>query len=329
MADHKKSYSQSMLRTKYLVGHDGLYYKYSGINEGLINDKKRNVFYSDILKECEGKNCIDVGSGSGLLAFMAIQHGANHVTCIEQNIDSCHHIEKVAKKMGIDHKIRVINDEFQSSRYEEYGIQNAEIIFHELIGSHIWNDTIGSAFNRYLPGIKILPERYQLNFKIRYLSQNECNDLIDYHRGYVKEDAQLDPGIDLSSDYIEYYQNVINQRKYEFYNPVRVRTIDTIPMFNRYHLDCNLYRRIVIDINDSNTYKMGGFSFTLPESNQPYLLFIHPYLHSGNHTLDFRDTHFSGLQQPILIPPVNEDYRYSTFYYHIFDGDMKIDDFYV
>ena len=50
----------------------------------MINDKWRNQFYYDALnKHAEGKVVLDMGSGTGILSFYALEAGAKFVYAIE------------------------------------------------------------------------------------------------------------------------------------------------------------------------------------------------------------------------------------------------------
>ena len=53
----------------------------------MINDLPRNQFYHDALSMCVTPESIvvEIGTGSGLLAMIACQVGAKHVTAIEAN----------------------------------------------------------------------------------------------------------------------------------------------------------------------------------------------------------------------------------------------------
>jgi predicted RNA methylase len=64
-----------------------------GLYVTMLNDKLRNQFFYDALKKhVKGKVVLDVGSGTGLLAAYALEHGAKFVYAVEQIEQS----EKVA-----------------------------------------------------------------------------------------------------------------------------------------------------------------------------------------------------------------------------------------
>lgn len=297
------------------IGNDILK-KYDGLDT-IILDKKRNQFYDEILKQCKGKRCVDVGSGSGLLAFIALKHGAEHVTCIEQDEQSCKHIKIVSKRMGIPkNKIRVIHDEFRASRFDEYNLGHVDIIFHEIVGSYIWNEMIGNTFDVPLPGIKILPSEYKIEFSILGITEDLYKKLIDHHNGidssYIP--PEIDLGIELSDEYNKYYDRIIRNHDYYVEFPFK---LDNIFSFHKkrgneyldflYQKSSLLYTSLVninsvVDVHDAVIHQK--IKFDLPKTNKPYLLLIHPYMIDGDCILDWKDTSsFRGYRTPMIVPP--------------------------
>lgn len=303
-------YSDRMKLFETMRDNAGYNTYYNGL-DGLVNDKARNQFYDKILKQCKGKRCVDVGSGSGILAFLALKHGAEHVTCIEQNRQSYENIKIVSKKMGIpDDKIRVIHDEFRASRFDEYQLGHIDIIFHEIVGSHIWNEMIGNTFNVHLPGIKILPSVYTIEYRVLGIKNKLYRKLIDYHTG--RDDYEnpkpitLDLGIDISSEYIDYYEQVMSDYNYEVIYPFRIKNLTDFRegfVDSIYQKSIHLYTSKV-NINHKN--KPSFVKFNLPKTNSPYLLLTHCYISDGKHVLDWNDAvsfRYGSYTSPIVVPP--------------------------
>ena len=66
-----------------------------GLYVTMLNDKLRNQFFYDALKKhVKGKVVLDVGSGTGLLAAYALEHGAKFVYAVEQIEQSAKSIPK-------------------------------------------------------------------------------------------------------------------------------------------------------------------------------------------------------------------------------------------
>jgi hypothetical protein len=328
--DYAQLYSDRMQRSLIMFGKNNKPYVYNGINTALIGDGPRNQFYDKMLKQCKDKYCVDVGSGSGLLAFLAIKHGAKFVTCFEQNKKSSKHIRTVAEKMGIGDKIRVINNEFMASKWAQYNLGNVDIIFHELVGSYIWNDMIGNAFNVPIPNVRILPDKYEIKCSIVPLSEAGYKTICDIHRGRVPQKISLNPQIKIHEEYLNYYNDLLNEELYTVLDTAcrlsRMPDVaDITPLMSSLHSKAVHYHTSTIDLNDPKSYdkENRSFSFNLPNTNNPYLILFHPFLISKRTVLDFKDsTSFSGYRTPIIIPP-NKNYK--KFVYNVFDGIMRID----
>ena len=302
-------------------------FQYNGISAGLFQDPLRNQFYDEILKECKDKRCIDVGSGSGMLAFIALKHGAKHVTCFEQNPKSAAHIREAAKRMKVIDKITVINNEFKASKYHTYRLKDIDIIFHEVIGGYIWNETMHSAFDVSLP-IRILPCYYDMQFSILNLTEGQYNELINLEVSPALS-KPFDLGIDLPSEFTDYYQDVIKSTSYLYHSPTHILNIEKYAygvLKSFYELNqMNLIGTHRFDINNPEHYKTRRvIQFKLPQTDDPYLIVIRPFFYcSKDLVFDFKFmSAFTGYYRPIIVPPQS---RHRVFRYRIFQNDMKID----
>lgn len=305
--------------------------QYNGI--ALINESMRLGYYDQILKECKGKRCIDVGSGSGVLAFLALKHGAKHVTCFEQNPKSAAHIQNVAKRMGLSKKIEVINTEFIASKFNSYNVKDIDILFHELVGSYIWNDMMGTAFDVPLP-FKMLPSEYIIQFSIVRLTPKEYSHLVNVeHNPGISEGVTLDLG--LSPKFAEYYNEVIQSSShFHHYTHIMDKPINESDVCNALKIiyQTHQFEHIGVhtfDANNPDHYQSNRvIQFKLPETDEPYLIVVRPVLRSGDYILDFRKcyTAFTGYYNPIIVPPQS---HHCALRYKIFENDMKIDDLWI
>lgn len=306
-------------------------FQYNGISSGLFQDPLRNQFYDEILKECKDKRCIDVGSGSGMLAFIALKHGAKHVTCFEQNPKSAAHIEAVAKRMKLSKKITVINDEFKASKYHTYGLKDIDILFHEVIGGYIWNETMHSAFDVPLP-IRILPSHYDIRFSILQLTKGQYNELINLEVSPALSQP-FDLGIDLPSEFTDYYQDVIKSTSYLYHSPAHILKVEKYMFEELTKIYKYMYMDLIgthrFDINNPEHYKTRRvIQFKLPQTDAPYLIVIHPFFYcSQDFVFDFKTkSAFTGYYRPIIVPPKS---RHKIFCYRIFENTMKIDNLWI
>lgn len=301
-------------------------WQYNGIN--LLHDPLRTQFYDKILRECEGKRCVDVGSGSGILAFIALKHGAEHVTCFEQNPKSAEHIQNAAKRIGVSDKINVINQEFNITKFDTYNLKDIDIIFHEIVGGHIWDDMIGHTFRAYSP-IRIIPEKYMIRFDLIKLSVDQYNLLTN-----MEVDSSsligVHMGIDIQPEFIDYYNEVIQSANH-LHHMTRTlnytRNLELKEQLDIIYRDCeNEYIGThVFDINNQEHYQDNHtVQFKLPQIDDPYLIRFIPALKSNHHVLDFRDDYasFTGYYEPVIVPPKK---YHKAFRYQVLKNTMKID----
>ena len=97
------------------VDNDQFYFKcYEGllIHQAMLKDHQRVEFYQRALQENSGlfknKVVLDVGSGLGILSFLAAQHGAKKVYAIEAAEKISELCKKAVKLNGFEEKIVVI-----------------------------------------------------------------------------------------------------------------------------------------------------------------------------------------------------------------------------
>lgn len=140
----------------------------------MISDKKRNQFYEQILQSSvAGKNCIDVGFGSGILSFLALKHGAKHITAFEVNPDTYLLGEYLIKKLKLENYITLHNTAFD----EKYIEKEHDILFHELLDCNLWGEGVFYTFNNNLQKI---PSKYICEFYFCELSDQETMKLEEY-----------------------------------------------------------------------------------------------------------------------------------------------------
>lgn len=341
----KEHYSPALKAMQTYRFNNGLEYYYDGL-DGLMEDHARNKFYDDILKECKDKRCVDVGAGSGLLAFLALKHGAKEVICFEQNSNSARHIDTCRKLMKIpSDKMTIINDEFKISRWNkgDYNIPNdIDILFHEVMGSYIWNELMLNTFDEEINQEHpcwILPSHYTLKFSVVAPNLPLFRQLIDYQHNlcedrdlvqgkpgdYKEFQLPLDVGVDIDDEFVKYYQMVRHNRRFDVLSPFKLKTIPNCKLLDALFAKSKTIHITTSDINDRSTLR--NIVFDLPQINSGYLLLINPVVNNRDKTItfDFKDsTSFTGCGSPIVIPPPKE-YHFKKFRFNLFDKNMFID----
>jgi hypothetical protein len=251
---------------------------FCGLNIGLINSKKRNIFYDKLLIKTEGKKCIDVGSGSGILALLALKHGAKHVVCFESDVLVCKVLEDMVISCKLSDKIQVINKKFKSSHIKEYNLDDYELIFHELFGPSIWDDygwPIRSTFDTPI-SIPITPNRCIVDFYIMEIENLNDSPYINDLVNKTAEIPKFDPGVEISQKFIDYYNYVIEYNNNNNINLNYVFTkIDLSKIENEYKnkllKKSKKYCRYCFDLNRSD-YSEKYIKIELPKLNNPFIL---------------------------------------------------------
>lgn len=244
-----------------------------GLNIGMINNKVRNKFYDEILKKCKNKKCIEVGGGTGLLSLIALKHGALHITCFEQEINTYMVLKDVIEYCNLQNKITLINEKFTSDSIQTHHLDDCDLIFHELFGSNLWNDVgwpIRNTFDKKI-NIDIIPNKLISEF---YLAEIEnVNNL--FEKKYL---PRFDPGIEVDEKFVQFYNHCIdkfNSSKTNNKNGCIFKKVLLESSENFfYKIKKNSLRKIYkhcFDLNLSD-YSETKLRIKLPKSEKPYVL---------------------------------------------------------
>jgi len=135
-------------------------------HEEMIRDSARvDTYYEGIKRHIRpGDVVVDLGTGTGILAFFAREHGARKVYAIDHS-DILHVAETLAAHNGIT------DVEFVQLHSKQFTApEQLDVILHEQMGDDLFNehmiDSILDLKRRLLkPAGKILPARFQLFFE--------------------------------------------------------------------------------------------------------------------------------------------------------------------
>lgn len=292
-----------------------------GLNISMINNKLRNKFYDELLKKCKGKKCIEIGGGSGILTFLALKHGAKHVTCFEMDKKVYEVLSDVVSHCGISDKITLINEKFVSSKsIKKYNLEGYDLIFHELFGGSIWNDLgwpIRSTFDQK-SSIPILPNKCMCNFYIIPLSKDKKVEI-------TLKIPKFSPGVELDPLFIDYYNfgidfhNKNDIKEYEcFVKEISLnnfKSSELLKSMKKYHSFC-------FDLSNSD-YTQTAIKFNLPNLDNPYIFL--PIYEVGFDNNILKLTQASGFEnpRPYIISSKKKDI---IFEIDILNGTTKIND---
>lgn len=132
-------------------------------HEEMLSDTVRVGAYHDAIHRCvePGDVVVDLGSGTGLLAFMASRAGAAKVYAVEHS-DVIELAREIGRRNGIT------NVEFVQANSREFTPpEPVDVVLHEQMGDELFNenmlDNVLDLRDRALvPGGRILPARFRL-----------------------------------------------------------------------------------------------------------------------------------------------------------------------
>jgi len=104
----------------------------------MVNDHARNEFYREALRRVVNADThvLEIGTGSGLLAMIAAQAGAKHVTAVEANCHMAFLAKRIIHANGLSDKITVINKLSTEMSVEELGEHGrADVLLSEILGT--------------------------------------------------------------------------------------------------------------------------------------------------------------------------------------------------
>jgi predicted nicotinamide N-methyase len=131
----------------------------------MLVNQGRSQFYSDLIKDnCRDKVVLEIGTGSGLLAALAVKYGARKVVCCEENPLLALAAQSLFRRLRIEEKIQLIQKNSKDIATEE--IPAADVILHELFGSDPFSEemipTLSDARRFLKPNGIFLPEKIQI-----------------------------------------------------------------------------------------------------------------------------------------------------------------------
>ena len=118
----------------------------------MLNDNWRNKFYSDALqKYAKDKVVLDVGTGTGILAYYALLFGAKFVYCVEQNPDMAQVAQSILAKKFSKDRFKVIVSNFWNTNLNEIFDQKIDILLSETIGPGLFDQGMTNTWHCVKP----------------------------------------------------------------------------------------------------------------------------------------------------------------------------------
>lgn len=130
----------------------------------MMNDGQRNAKYEQAIRAVvrPADGVLEIGTGAGLLAMLAVRHGARHVVSCEEVVPVALKAREIIKQNGCESKITVIACRSTEVRIPEGLSEPADILIAEIISSDLLGegilDSYEDARKRLLkPDARIMP----------------------------------------------------------------------------------------------------------------------------------------------------------------------------
>lgn len=185
---------------------------HDGVNLPMINDFMRNQFYDRVLQgRVQGRRCMDIGFGTGLLSVLALKHGAQSILAYESDIDRYKLGCELIKLLKLTDCITLLNQRYT----HDMGLDNIDIVFTETVNGSLWCEGLYNSIPRQ-PGKKFLPGQYFLEIHAQPISESFARGLMEF----FEDSFQFAPGIDIDKKFVSAV-NLMITKKHNL--PVRPR----------------------------------------------------------------------------------------------------------
>lgn len=155
---------------------------------GMINDKKRNLFFKNLLdRVAKDKIVLDLGSGTGILSFYALEAGAKHVYSIERYEISADCTQKILSDNFDSSRFTVLNLDFVTENLSNFIKDKIDILVTEQVGPKLFDG--GNMCESWLKISDIISDSFisipdklhidvlQWNHKLPLIDENYSNQI--------------------------------------------------------------------------------------------------------------------------------------------------------
>ncbi len=172
---------------------------HDGVQLPMINDFIRNQFYDKILhRTVYGRNCVDIGFGTGLLSILALKHGASSVTAYESDQERYRLGQFIIHELGLESKIRLLNVQYN------YRDQPKDaVIFSETVNGNLWGESLRSSLPRQA-GSVFLPNSYW----VEIYGIEICREFAWQLTNHCDNQAYFSPGVDIDSAFVSLINDI-------------------------------------------------------------------------------------------------------------------------
>ena len=131
-------------------------------------DKERTEAYLEFIKaNVSGKTVVELGAGSGIIAWLCVKHGATHVYAYENNKRIINWLKVLFKDEA---KVTIVEEDVTTAT-----LQAADIYLHENFGSNVYmEDILGMYTNLKSQNLedKTYPNKLKMQYGTYDISKN-------------------------------------------------------------------------------------------------------------------------------------------------------------
>ena len=158
--------------------------KYNKIRNylSMLNDSARNKFYKNALqKHAKDKIVLDMGTGTGILAYYALLFGAKFVYCIERDPDVAAVAQSILEKKFSKDQFKIIVSNFWDTNLDNIFDKQIDILVSETVGPGLFDQGMINTWHCVKPYLSdnaiSIPDRLHCDVWVYDNSQLEYIDI--------------------------------------------------------------------------------------------------------------------------------------------------------
>lgn len=161
--------------------------------------KNRNNFYDRIFSNTvTGRDCIEIGFGTGLLTMLALKHGAKSVEAWENNFHLYQLGVYLIDQLKLNDRVKLNHGTFDNS------ISTVDkVVFHEILSPNVWGEGLRSACP--LDSDLILPSEIYVGFEQITIPRQLFNSI------WLNRNQLIDPEVVVYPGWRETLNSILKQ----------------------------------------------------------------------------------------------------------------------
>lgn len=229
----------------------------------MINDQKRNKFFTIDPAICRDAVVLDIGTGTGILSVSAVQSGAKKVYSFEKDPKNYAVAKQFIKQAGLEDKIELICSDILSVDKNSWHHLSIDIVTTETFA----NDCFIENFACFVDHVY---KHFNTNKNIRWIPEQ-----IDLMISFIdcKFVDEFVPGIDLPETYTKQINNAINlyrNKLYHAHDQINMNVAQVTKSKPEYHKTLDKFV-VGPDLKSQIDNAKYFFEFDFAEYQHPYI----------------------------------------------------------